>query len=77
MSAVPDSADIAQGEHILRFLRITGTRPELGGLPSAAVLEAHLHEARLLTGDDYLIAQRLTHGGSTRLHASKQCSPFD
>jgi hypothetical protein len=75
MSAVPDSADM-QGERILRFLRITGTRPAPGGLPSAAVPEAHLYEARLWTADDYLIAQRLTHGGSTRLHATKQCSPF-
>jgi hypothetical protein len=29
-----------------------------------------------VTVDDYLVSQRLTHGGSTRLHPTKQCSPF-
>jgi hypothetical protein len=75
MSAVPAKlaplaqacADIAQGEDILS---ITDT-------PSAAVPEAHPHEARLPTGDDYLTSRRLTHGGSTRLHPTKQYSLFD
>ncbi len=38
--------DIAQCEHLVRFLKITGTRPN-NGLPSVAVLEDHLREARL------------------------------
>ena len=33
--------------------------------------------ALLVTGDDYLVSQRFTHGGSTRLHPTKQCSLFD
>ncbi len=34
--------------------------------------------ALLVTGDDYLVSKRFTHGGSTRLHPTlKQCSPFD
>ncbi len=39
--------DIAQGEELVRFLHSTGTRPERCGLPSVAVLEDHLREARL------------------------------
>ena len=30
-----------------------------------------------LTDDYYLESQRFTHGGSTRLHRTKQCSLFD
>jgi hypothetical protein len=33
--------------------------------------------ALLVPGDDYLASQRFTHGGSTRLHPTKQSSPFD
>ena len=32
--------------------------------------------ARQQTDDSYLVSQRITHGGSTRLHRTKQCSPF-
>ena len=52
-------------------------RPALQQPPVLVVPLVPLPVALLVTGDDHLVSQRFTHGGSTRLHAAKQYSPFD
>jgi hypothetical protein len=54
--------------------------PVMPALPQPAVLLVPMvlsPVALSVTGDVHLVSQRLTHGGSTRLHPTKQCSPFD
>ena len=54
--------------------------PVMPALPQPAVLLVPMvlsPRALPLTDDYYLESQRFTHGGSTRLHPTKQSSPFD